>query len=490
MLKKILVANRGEIAVRIFRTCKEMGIKTVAVYSEADRGAFHQRFADEAYLIGLPPAAQSYLQLEKIVDIAKRTNCQGIHPGYGFLSENEEFAQAVEAAGLIFIGPSPEAIRLLGDKIAARTLAQQEDVPTVPGIGQPIKDLSRAQKATQEIGYPILIKAAAGGGGKGMRVVSNESELKNALERAQSEALAAFGDSTVFIEKYVANAKHIEVQILSDGKNVLYLGERECSVQRRHQKLIEESPAPQLTPVLRAAICESAIRVAKAAGYKSAGTVEFLFDLDAQKFYFLEVNTRLQVEHPVTEMVTGLDIVKEQIRVASGLSLSITQSDIRPRGHAIECRICAEDTENNFLPSTGLIEEFSLPAGPGVRVDHGITRGERVTPYYDPMLAKLIVWAEDRESALERAKRALEEFRVLGLKTTIGFHRRVMDHPLFREGNYTTHFIQSCEHLRALTDEELEILAIAAALKQSQAASLAPLNGSVNGSSWKQVEQL
>ncbi len=490
MLKKILVANRGEIAVRIFRTCKELGIKTVAIYSEADRGAFHTRFADEAYRIGPPPAAQSYLQIETIVSVAKKAGCEGIHPGYGFLSENEDFAHTVEAAGLVFIGPSPDAIKRLGDKITARTLAQQEQVPTVPGVGQSIKDFVSAQNAAKEIGFPILIKASAGGGGKGMRVVANDSELKNALERAQSEAHAAFGDSTVFIEKYIAHAKHIEVQILSDGKNVLYLGERECSVQRRHQKLIEESPAPKLTSVLRDAICESAIKIAKAARYKSAGTVEFLFDSEAQKFYFLEVNTRLQVEHPVTEMVTGLDIVKEQIRIASGLSLSFTQSDIRPRGHAIECRICAEDPENNFLPSTGLIEELNLPTGPGVRVDHGIARGERVTPFYDPLLAKLIVWAEDRSCAIERAKRALEEFRVLGVKTTIGFHRRVMDSGLFREGAYTTGFIKEFERTRELSEDELEILAIAAVLKHSQEATAVPMTTSVDGATWKRAEQL
>ncbi|MBI1744901.1 acetyl-CoA carboxylase biotin carboxylase subunit [Candidatus Acetothermia bacterium] len=490
MLKKVLVANRGEIAIRIFRTCKELGIRTVAVYSEADRGALHTRFADEAFQIGPPPAAESYLQMEKIIGVAKGSNCDGIHPGYGFLSENEDFAQASEDAGLIFVGPSPEAIRLLGDKIAARALAQQNGVPTVPGVGQPIQDLLTAQKAAKEIGFPLLIKAAAGGGGKGMRVVQNESELKDALTRAQSEAQAAFGDPTVFIEKFIPKAKHIEVQILSDAKNFLYLGERECSVQRRHQKLIEESPAPKLTQLLRDTICEAAIKVAKAARYKSAGTVEFLFDTEAQKFYFLEVNTRLQVEHPVTEMVTGIDIVKEQLRVAAGQTLSITQSDVRPRGHAIECRICAEDFQDQFLPSTGFIEELNLPTGPGVRVDQGISQGEHITPFYDPLMAKLIVWGENRVSAIERAKRALEEFRVFGVKTTIGFHHQAMDDALFRSGEYTTDFIKHFQPKRTLTDEELEMLALAAVLKHTQESVPFSTNSDSDASAWKRPDRV
>jgi len=490
MLKKVLVANRGEIAIRIFRTCKELGIRTVAVYSEVDRGALHTRFADEAFQIGPPSAAESYLRAEKIIGVAKRSNCDGIHPGYGFLSENEDFAQAVEDAGLIFAGPSPEAIRLLGDKIAARVLAQQHGVPTVPGVGQPIKDLSIAQKAASEIGFPILIKAAAGGGGKGMRIVQNDTELKDALIRAQSEAQAAFGDPTVFLEKFLPKAKHIEVQILSDAKNFLYLGERECSVQRRHQKLIEESPAPKLTPPLREAIYEAAIKVAKAARYKSAGTVEFLFDTEAQKFYFLEVNTRLQVEHPVTEMVTGIDIVKEQLRVAAGQTLSITQSDVRPRGHAIECRICAEDFQDQFLPSTGFIEALNLPTGPGVRVDQGISQGERITPFYDPLMAKLIVWGEDRASAIARAKRALEEFRVLGVKTTIGFHRQMMDDALFRSGEYTTDFIKHFQPKRTPTDEEVEMLALAAVLKHTQESVPFSTNSNSDASAWKRPDRV
>jgi acetyl-CoA carboxylase biotin carboxylase subunit len=488
MLKKVLVANRGEIAIRIFRACKELGIRTVAVYSEADRGAFYTRFSDQAFLIGPPPATQSYLRSDKIIEVAKQAGCDGVHPGYGFLAESEDFAQAVTDAGLVFIGPSPESVRLLGDKIAARRLAQEQGVPTVPGVRQSIKNLAEAQRATNEIGFPILIKAAAGGGGKGMRAVSSESELRNSLERAQSEAQAAFGDPTVFIEKYFLKAKHIEVQILSDGKNFLYLGERECSVQRRHQKLIEESPAPRLTQPLREAICASAVKIAQAARYQNAGTVEFLFDIDAQKFYFLEVNTRLQVEHPVTEMVTGLDIVKEQLRIASGQSLSLSQSEIQPRGHAIECRICAEDALNQFLPSTGLIEELNLPSGPGIRVDHGIARGERITPYYDPMIAKLIVWGENRESAIARTKRALEEFRILGVKTTIGFHRHVMDDAHFHQGTYTTDFVQYFQHRSTLSPSELEMLALAAVLKHSQEAMPISTNshGAINA--WKQRE--
>jgi acetyl-CoA carboxylase biotin carboxylase subunit len=470
MLRKILVANRAEIAIRIFRACKELGIRTVAVYSEADRGALHTRFADEAYGIGPSAASESYLKMEKIITVAQQTHCEGIHPGYGFLAENAEFAEAVRRAGLVFIGPHPESIRKLGDKITARGLAREAGVPSVPGMGQPVRDLPEAQAAAHEIGFPVLIKAAAGGGGKGMRVVQREPELKEALERARSEAQAAFGEPTVYLEKFIPYAKHIEVQILSDGKDCVHLGERECSIQRRHQKLIEESPAPRLTAAQREAICTAALKVVVAAGYQSAGTVEFLFDLETEHFYFLEVNTRLQVEHPVTEMVTGLDIVKAQLHIASGRSLSLTQAEVRPRGHAIELRICAEDPAHQFLPSTGRIDEIQLPGGPGVRVDQGIGRGEYVTAFYDSLLAKLIIWDEDRAGAIERAKRALEEMRVLGVKTTIGFHRQVMDDPLFCSGAYPTDFIRRYQSARRLSAEELKILALAAALKHSQAA--------------------
>ncbi len=464
MLKKVLIANRGEIAVRIIRACKELGIKTVAVYSEADTGALHTRIADEAYFVGESPASSSYLRGDRIIEIAKRAGCDAIHPGYGFLAENADFAEAVEESGLIFIGPTPRSMRLMGDKIAARQTAREQNIPVIPGMTRRLTDLDDAFAVAKELGYPVLIKAAAGGGGKGMRIISDEKELKSSFERAVSEVAKSFGDPSVYMEKFIPWAKHIEVQILADSfGNCVHLGERECSIQRRHQKLVEESPA--VTPQLREEMGQAAVKLARACQYRSAGTVEFLYDVQNERYYFLEMNTRIQVEHPVTEMVTGVDIVKEQLRIASGKKLSFTQDAVVLRGAAIECRIYAEDPEHGFHPSTGLIEELHLPGGPGVRVDCGISRGERVTPYYDPLLAKLIVWDERRSGAIARMSRALEEFHIYGVKTTIGFHKRVMAHPDFINGRYSTDFIERLSP-EAIPEEDLELVAIAAALKR------------------------
>lgn len=476
MLKKVLIANRGEIALRIIRACKELNIKTVAVYSEADKMALHTRMADEAYLLGESPATESYLRGDKIIEIAKRSGCEAIHPGYGFLAENADFAEVVENSGLIFIGPRASSIRLMGDKIQARKTAQQNDVPIIPGMARRLKDLEDARAFAKEIGYPVMIKAAAGGGGKGMRIIFNEKELRSSFERAISEVAKSFGDPSVYMEKFLPQAKHIEFQILADEQgNCVHLGERECSIQRRHQKLVEESPAAKLTPKLREEMGQAALKMAKACDYRSAGTVEFLYDAQNDKYYFLEMNTRLQVEHPVTEMVTGIDIVKEQLRIASGEPLSFTQDEVTLRGAAIECRIYAEDPEHGFHPSTGKIEELNLPTGPGVRVDSGIYRGERITPYYDPLLAKLIVWDKDRAGAIARMKRALEEFRIVGVKTTIGFHQQVMEHADFISGEYFTDFIERLK-LEALSEEDLELLAIATVLKLEQEAKVLHYN--------------
>ncbi len=475
MLKKVLIANRGEIARRVIRACKALGLQTVAVYSEADRYALHVEEADEAYLIGPPPPRESYLCSDKIIEIALKSECQAVHPGYGFLSENADFAQAVEEAKLVFVGPQAESIRLLGDKVAARRLAQSLGVPTVPGTLEKISDLSEALRTAQQIGYPVLIKAAAGGGGKGMRVVRNAEELPSLLERAISEAQSAFGDPAVFIEKFIPQAKHIEVQILADGHgNVVHLHERECSVQRRHQKLIEESPAPLLSEVERTRLCEAAVKLARAARYRSAGTVEFLYDFDAKRFYFLEVNTRVQVEHPVTEMRTGIDIVQEQLHIAAGERLSFAQTDVRPRGHAIELRICAEDPLNNFYPSLGQIVELQLPQGEGVRMDHALRRGEWVTPYYDPLIAKLIVWCEDRPHAITRALTALDDLFILGVRTTGGFHYRALQNEIFRSGAYFTDFIErERERLfSSVAEPKISALSLAAILREVHGLSM------------------
>jgi acetyl-CoA carboxylase biotin carboxylase subunit len=460
---RVLIANRGEIARRVIRACRALGLKTVAVYSDADRYARHVREADEAFALGLPPPAQSYLRIEKILEIAKRSQCQAIHPGYGFLAENPDFAQAVEEAGLIFIGPPAQAIRLLGDKLAARRLAHSLGIPTLPGALTKITEIHEAKRIAQQLGYPVLTKAAAGGGGKGMRVVHSPDELESAVERAMSEAYTAFGDSSIFLEKFIPRAKHIEVQILADGHgSVVHLFERECSVQRRHQKLIEESPAPVLTDSERALLCEAAVKLAHAARYRSAGTVEFLYDLDHQRFYFLEVNTRLQVEHPVTEMRTGIDIVQEQLRIAAGEKLSFSQSEVRPRGHALELRLCAEDPQNDFAPSLGKIVEVHFPQGEHIRVDHGIQPGDRIWPYYDSLIAKLIVWGADRQQAILRALEALDETFVLGVRTTVGFHRQALEHPEFRSGSYRTDFVERL----GPPPEPPEVLAFGAVAKE------------------------
>ncbi|OQX86182.1 acetyl-CoA carboxylase biotin carboxylase subunit [candidate division KSB1 bacterium 4484_87] len=463
MIKKILIANRGEIAVRIMRTCREMGIHSVAVYSEADQTARHVVYADEAYLLGPAPANESYLVIDKIIEIAKKSGADAIHPGYGFLAENPIFAQRVEENGLIFIGPKPKTIALLGDKMAARQIMEKANVPIVPGMKEPISSTQEALQFAQEVGFPILLKAAAGGGGKGMRVVRQESEIEEMFLRAQSEAQSAFGDKRIYLEKYLEKPRHIEIQILADRYgNVIHLGERECSIQRRHQKVIEESPSPIVDEALRNKMGQTAVTAAKASGYVNAGTVEFLLDQD-NNFYFLEVNTRLQVEHPVTELITGLDLVREQILIAAGEKLSLGQEDIQFHGHAIECRIYAEDPDNEFMPSVGTIFNYREPGGPGVRVDSGFSRGDTVPIYYDPIIAKLITWGQNRDQAISRMKRALDEYVIHGIQTIIPFHRRLFELKDFVTGNLSTHFIQEhfdqSNELERFSEEELQALA-------------------------------
>lgn len=434
MFNKILVANRGEIALRVIRACRELGVRTVAVYSEADARAPHVREADEAVLLGPAPSAESYLKGDAIIAAALRTGAQAIHPGYGFLSEREWFARAVRDAGLVFIGPPAEAIAAMGSKTSARTLAIAAGTPVVPGTTTPLRDAEEASDVAEQMGYPVLLKAAAGGGGKGMRVVHASGELAAALASAQREAKSAFGDDAVYVEKYIVGPRHVEIQVLGDMHGtMLHLGERECSVQRRHQKMIEEAPSVAVTPELRARMGAAAVAAAKAAGYVNAGTCEFLLDANGE-FYFLEMNTRIQVEHPVTELVTGIDLVQWQLRVASGEMLPWTQEEITPRGWAIECRITSEDSANHFLPSTGRIQYLHVPSGPGVRWDAGIEQGSEVSLYYDPMLAKLIVWAATRDAAIARMHRALLELTIEGVDTSRDFHLRVMEDAEFRSG--------------------------------------------------------
>ncbi|MEO7988364.1 MAG: acetyl-CoA carboxylase biotin carboxylase subunit [Chryseolinea sp.] len=442
-IQKLLVANRGEITLRIMRTAREMGIKTVAVFSEADRNALHVRYADEAVLIGPPPSSQSYLVIDKIIAAAKQTSADAIHPGYGFLSENEDFAKRCEDEGIIFIGPSSHAIELMGSKLAAKAAVAKFNVPLVPGTAEPISDVSKAKKVAREVGYPILIKASAGGGGKGMRVVENEASFDEQMERATSEAKSAFGDGSVFIEKYITKPRHIEFQIFGDKQgHVVHLFERECSIQRRHQKVVEEAPSSILTPEKRKAMGEAAINVAKACGYYGAGTVEFILD-DTLEFYFLEMNTRLQVEHPVTEEITGLDLVRLQIRVAEGNPLPFAQEDLKIKGHAVEVRVYAEDPANNFLPDIGTLTTYRRPQGHGVRVDDGFEQGMDIPFYYDPMIAKLICYAENREDAIAKMIRAIDEYGITGLETTLGFCQFVMKHEAFRSGNFDTRFVEN-----------------------------------------------
>jgi propionyl-CoA carboxylase alpha chain len=440
-IKKILVANRGEIALRIIRTAKEMDIKTVAVYSEADRDSLHVFHADEAVCIGPPPSNQSYLKIDKIIEVAQQRNADAIHPGYGFLSENAAFSEACDKAGIIFIGPSAESIRVMGSKLAAKEAVADYDIPLIPGSKGAISDPEEAKKVAQEIGFPVLIKASAGGGGKGMRVVESLKDLDEQMQRAISEATSAFGDGSVFIEKYVTKPRHIEFQIIGDKHgNVVHLFERECSVQRRHQKVVEEAPSAVLTPELRERMGEAAKNVARSCNYYNAGTVEFIMD-ENLNFYFLEMNTRLQVEHPVTEMITRLDLVKEQIHIAEGEKLSFTQDEVSMNGHSIEVRVYAEDPENNFLPDTGTLETYIRPQGNGVRLDDGFREGQAIPIYYDPMIAKLVSYGHDREEAIRKMIRAIDEYKITGLTTTLPFGKFVMEHEAFVSGHFDTNFV-------------------------------------------------
>lgn len=465
-MKKILVANRGEIALRVMRSAREMGIKTVAVYSEADRHSPHVRYADEAVCIGPPASKDSYLRGDKIVEVAKTLGVDGIHPGYGFLSENAAFAKLVEENGITFIGPTPEAIEVMGDKLSAKEAAKKFNIPMVPGSDGAIHSAEEVRELCDRIGYPVLIKASAGGGGKGMRVVESADQLAEQMQRAQSEALSAFGDGSVFIEKYVGSPKHIEVQILGDNYgNIVYVFERECSVQRRHQKVVEEAPSSCLTPEKRKAIGEAAVMVGKSCAYIGAGTVEFLVD-EELNFYFLEMNTRLQVEHPVSEMISGVDLVKEQIKVARGEKLSFTQEDLSIRGHALELRVYAEDPTNNFLPDIGRLVEYQKPEGPGIRVDDGFEAGMDIPIYYDPMIAKLVAYGKDRTEAIDRMLRAIQEYKITGVKNTLQFGAFVITHPDFVSGKFDTHFVAKHfkpEYLKKEDPAEMEMAALVAA---------------------------
>ncbi len=492
MFKKLLVANRGEIALRIMRTCREMGIRTVAVYSTVDRNMLHVRYADEAYHIGEGPPLESYLNYQKIIDVAKSAGVDAIHPGYGFLSEREAFAEACGAAGITFIGPSPKAITHLGDKVAARRTMMSASVPVVPGTEGRVEP-DEAVRLAPGIGFPLMIKAAAGGGGKGIRLVRSESEIENAVRVASSEAQSAFGDGGVFLERYLSPVRHVEVQIIADKHgNAVALGERECSVQRRHQKLLEESPSTVIDQPTRERMMAAAVAAAKASGYYNAGTVEFLYDPASREFFFLEVNTRLQVEHPVTEWLTGRDLVRDQIRVAAGEPLGFTQGDVTLRGHAIECRIAAEDPYNNYLPSLGRIGFVSEPSGPGVRVDSSIFSGIEIPYFYDPMLAKLICWGQDRAQAIQRMKRALSEYVIVGVQTNIPFHLQLLDDPRFIAGEVDTGFLDSAFKMNEPEphpEDETVALLVAAVLSHERrsrnGAQPAVLRGP--GDAWRDV---
>lgn len=492
MFNKVLIANRGEIAVRILRACRELGIQTVAVYSEADRQAMHVRYATEAYLLGPAPSSESYLKGDKIIDIALKSGAGAIHPGYGFLAERADFAQAVEDAGLEFIGPKPSAIAAMGDKAIARETMMKAGVPVVPGT-EGTGNLSDKEllELAPEIGFPLLIKATAGGGGKGMREVKNIEEMPTLLQSARREAKSAFGDDNVYLEKLILGARHIEIQILADKQgNVVHLNERECSLQRRHQKLLEEAPSPIMDEELRQRMGEVAVQAAKAVEYESAGTIECLVD-DQKNFYFLEMNTRLQVEHPITELVTGVDIVKEQIRVARGRKLSFAQEDVKLNGAAIECRINAEDPHNNFLPSIGKISHSVLPSGPGIRVDTGVYAGFEITPYYDSMIAKLIVWGETRAQAILRMRRALAEYKIVGVRTNIPFHQAMMDSHRFMGGQFDTRFVEeefSMDEIAEGKETFPEIAAIIATLvkhDETERAAHVVRRGERDTSNWK-----
>ncbi len=441
-MRSVFVANRGEIAVRIGRACRDMGLRTVQAYSEPDRDSLAVRLADTAVCVGAGPSRQSYLNQAALLGAARMSGADAIHPGYGFLSENAEFAERCEAAGLTYIGPQPQIIRLMGDKSAARKFAVEAGVPVSGGSHDPVSGLDDASALARRIGYPVLVKAAAGGGGRGMRIVANEGELKEGLERATAEATASFGSGALYLEKYHSPVRHVEVQVLGDGKRVVHFGERDCTIQRRHQKLVEEGPSPALAPELRERILDSALALARRAGYRSAGTLEYIVDTARQEFFFIEMNTRIQVEHPVTEMVTGVDLVKLQIRIAAGEPLPVAQADVRFSGHAIECRINAEDPERGFLPRPGTLTEYFAPSGPGVRVDSHAFPGYALPAHYDSLIAKLIVWGSDRPEALARMRRALAEYRLGGVPTTLGFHQRLMDEPDFIAGNVHTRYVR------------------------------------------------
>lgn len=463
MFQKVLVANRGEIAVRVMRACRDLGIRSVAVYSEPDRGALHTRYADEAYCIGPGPVGESYLNAARIVETAVACGADAIHPGYGFLSERSSFAVACAEAGITFIGPSPKSLAELGDKVEARRIAREAGAPTVPGTASRVT-MDEARQVANEIGYPLLIKAAAGGGGKGIRLVERPEALEESLRIAASEASASFGDGGLYVEKFLDPIRHVEVQVLADRYgNVVHLGERECSIQRRSQKLVEESPSTAVTPEMRARMGDAAVAIVKHAGYENAGTVEFLLDSD-KNFYFIEVNARLQVEHPVTELVTGLDLIREQLRIASGEPLGFTQDDVKLTGWAIECRITAEDAEHGFMPSIGHLSLVNEPSGPGVRVDSALFTGGDVSQYYDSLLSKLIVYGRDRDEALRRLRRALAEYEIVGVKTTIPFHRKLMENPDFCSGAIYTHFLEEHFDFEAKPEPEDETALLAAAL--------------------------
>jgi len=494
-IKKILVANRGEIAIRVMRTAREMGIKTVAVFSEADREFPHVKFADEAVCIGPAASKDSYLRGDKIIEVAQQLSVDAIHPGYGFLSENADFSRKVSEAGLIFIGPSPESIEVMGDKLSSKHAVAKYNIPMVPGTPDAITDRVAAKQKSAEIGYPVLIKASAGGGGKGMRVVENEAEFDEQMDRAVGEAISSFGNGACFIEKYITKPKHIEIQVMGDKHgNVVHLFERECSIQRRHQKVVEEAPSAVLTPEIREAMGKCAVDVAKACNYYGAGTVEFIVDEDLN-FYFLEMNTRLQVEHPVTEMITGVDLVKEMIYVAEGRELSFKQEDLHIKGHSIEVRVCAEDPSNNFLPDVGVLQTYIRPQGNGVRVDDGIEEGMEIPIHYDPMIAKLISYGKDRTEAIEKMLRAIEEFKITGVATTLPFCTFALQHEAFVSGKFDTRFVglyfepNVLEH--QATDFELEIAAVLASelFKNKQKKSEIKMVGEIGLSSWRKNRQ-
>ncbi|QPH41086.1 acetyl-CoA carboxylase biotin carboxylase subunit [Pedobacter endophyticus] len=462
-ISKILIANRGEIALRIMRSAREMGIATVAVFSEADRNALHVRYADEAIFIGPAPSNQSYLVGEKMIEACKKTGAEAIHPGYGFLSENASFAQMVADAGLILIGPSPQAMEIMGNKLSAKAAALKYNIPMVPGTEEAIKDVNEAKQTAIEVGFPILIKAAAGGGGKGMRIVERSEDFEEQMQLAVSEATSAFGDGSVFIERYVTSPRHIEIQVLGDAHgNIVHLFERECSVQRRHQKVVEEAPSSVLSPEIRAAMGKCAVDVARSVNYTGAGTVEFILDENLD-FFFLEMNTRLQVEHPVTELITGVDLVKEQIKIAAGEKLSFSQEDLTINGHAVELRVYAEDPKNNFLPDIGTLRTYKTPKGNGVRIDDGFEQGMEIPIYYDPMIAKLITHGKDRDEAIQRMIRAIEEYEITGIETTLAFGSFVMKHEAFKTGKFDTHFVNKYfkpENLATQHEDEALIAAI------------------------------